>query len=199
MTRKILLEHEGRRAILEEAPAPEIELQEVVKHDPELLPIEDFGMAGPGRSDLICPGDACNDPLLTMLHAMGSRRAARFATPSPRKSLETGQDMLQAPGVGAVRMARQAIGGDARLSFCTTLGLGALALVAGARLLAAPEIPDACKLNGWAIVIANEQDSRVRGGALAPPSGRPQAGTLFGEEPLVVAMPATRGSKGGMS
>jgi len=47
MTRKILFEHEGRRAILEEAPAPEIELQEVVKHHPELLPIEDFGMAGP--------------------------------------------------------------------------------------------------------------------------------------------------------
>jgi hypothetical protein len=47
MTRKILFEHEGRRAILEEASAPEIELQEVVKRDPELLPIEDFGMAGP--------------------------------------------------------------------------------------------------------------------------------------------------------
>jgi len=47
MTRRILFEHEGQRAILEEAPAPEIELQEVVKHHPELLPIEDFGMAGP--------------------------------------------------------------------------------------------------------------------------------------------------------
>jgi sugar phosphate isomerase/epimerase len=37
------------------------------------------------------------------------------------------------------------------IAFCTTLGLGALALVAGAHLLAAPEIPDAYKLNGWAI------------------------------------------------
>ena len=47
MTRKILFEHEGLRTMLEEAPAPEIELQGVVKRDPELLPIEDFGMAGP--------------------------------------------------------------------------------------------------------------------------------------------------------
>lgn len=37
------------------------------------------------------------------------------------------------------------------IAFYTTLGLGALALVAGARVLAAPEIPDAYKVNGWAI------------------------------------------------
>jgi sugar phosphate isomerase/epimerase len=37
------------------------------------------------------------------------------------------------------------------IAFCTTLGLGALALVAGARLLAAPEIPNEYKVNGWAI------------------------------------------------
>ncbi len=47
MTRRILLEHEGRAALLEETAAPEVELQEAVKRNPELLPIEDFGMAGP--------------------------------------------------------------------------------------------------------------------------------------------------------
>ncbi|HXF73891.1 MAG TPA: hypothetical protein VNO79_14935 [Actinomycetota bacterium] len=47
MTRRILLEHEGRAALLGEAPAPEVELQEAVKRNPELLPIDDFGMARP--------------------------------------------------------------------------------------------------------------------------------------------------------
>ena len=47
MTRKMLLEHEGHPTILEETPAPERELQEAVQRHPELLPIDDFGMAGP--------------------------------------------------------------------------------------------------------------------------------------------------------
>jgi hypothetical protein len=47
VTRKILFEDEGRGVLLEETAAPEVELQEVVKLNPELLPIDDFGMAGP--------------------------------------------------------------------------------------------------------------------------------------------------------
>ncbi|HXF73418.1 MAG TPA: hypothetical protein VNO79_12515 [Actinomycetota bacterium] len=47
MGRKILFEREGQAAILEEVDAPEADLQEVVKENPELLPIEDFAMAGP--------------------------------------------------------------------------------------------------------------------------------------------------------
>lgn len=47
MARKVLFEREGSAAILEEVHAPELDLQEVVKRHPELLPIEDFEMAGP--------------------------------------------------------------------------------------------------------------------------------------------------------
>lgn len=61
MGRKVLFEREGQAAVLEEVNAPEVELQEAVKRNPELLPIEDFGMAGPllviGRETPLPSGD----------------------------------------------------------------------------------------------------------------------------------------------
>ncbi len=47
MGRRILFEHGEVETLLEEQRTNEHQLQEVVKRNPELLPIEDLGMAGP--------------------------------------------------------------------------------------------------------------------------------------------------------